>query len=141
MIAHDYLIIQDEMRQGQSLVAIGKLLIKDKSKLGKMIDYPGLAKQITALAQDLFVNFPGCDHKYYCEKELNHLLNEFAKMLNQESPSSESVDEVFRRYDFDKDGKINHQELTSLVNDLLMLIDMIMRAEMSDTEVLMHNAS
>jgi Ca2+-binding EF-hand superfamily protein len=48
--------------------------------------------------------------------------------------------EVFKLYDFDKDGKINHEELTSLVNDLLMLIDTIMRAEMSEAEQLMNNA-
>ncbi len=42
--------------------------------------------------------------------------------------------EVFKLYDFDKDGKINHEELTSLVNDLLMLTDTIMRAEMSEAE-------
>ncbi len=75
MIAHDYLYVQDEMKQAKSLVVVGRLLIKDKDKLTKMINYQDLAEHTTALAEEIFLNFKDKDEKYYCAKELNHLLS------------------------------------------------------------------
>ena len=65
--------------KARTIKTIDLLLLRNKSQLSKSINYPGVAEHITTLAEKIFLNFAGCDHKYYCMKELTHLLSDFTK--------------------------------------------------------------